>query len=40
MNHQALAHFKRFGEVAGQWRDGLSMLHIGPNIYPADGDWR
>lgn len=39
-DHQASAHFKRFGEVAGEWRDGPSVLHVGPNIYPSDSDWK
>ena len=37
--HQNSAHFKRFSEVAGEWRDGPSVLHIGSNIYPVDSDW-
>ena len=39
-DHQASPHYKRFGEVAGEWRDGPATLHVGPNIYPADGDWK
>jgi len=39
-DHQKSAHYKRFGEVAGEWRDGPATLHVGPNIYPADGDWK
>ena len=39
-NHQASPHYKRFSEVAGEWRDGPSVLHVGPNIYPSNSDWK
>ena len=38
-DHQNSAHYKRFSEVAGEWRDGPSVLHFGSNVYPTDNDW-
>ena len=38
-DHQNAPHYKRFSEVAGEWRDGPSVLNVGSNIYPTDDDW-
>ena len=38
--HQASPHFLRMRNTAGDWRDGEATLHVGANIYPADGDWK
>ena len=38
-DHQNAPHYKRFSEVAGEWRDGPSVLNVGSNIYPIDDDW-
>ena len=38
-DHQNAPPYKRFSEVAGEWRDGPSVLNVGSNIYPIDDDW-
>ena len=38
-DHQNAPHYKRFSEVAGEWRDGPSVLNVGSNTYPTDDDW-